>query len=107
MKKFNVKTVFDRYTENEDLLEADIFHLYDTGKECFTDNSGYHDSRHFELIAFNTKTMEKRNFGIHDGMSNFSEDLPIQLVRVYADGSFFIKFSRLTRIYSFQNVDLI
>lgn len=105
MKKFNVKEVFDRYTENEKLIEADIFHLYDIGKECFKDNSGFDDSRHFELVVFNTKTMEKKNYGWHDGIRNFSK-VPAIMFRVYADGSFFIRFKRPVLLNLFQEVYL-
>lgn len=31
---FNIKEVFNRYTENDKLSKVDIFHLYDTGEEC-------------------------------------------------------------------------
>ena len=107
MEKHNAKEVFDRYEETKDLKEADIFHLYDTGKECIVDNSGYHDSRHFELIAFNTETMQKRNCGTHDGISSYHSDIPVRMLRVYSDGSFFIKLGRLAEIELFQNVNLI
>jgi len=75
MDKYNVQEVFDRYKENENLKEADIFHLYDTGEECIKDNTGYHDSRHFILVGFNTKTMEKCELGRHDGLESFSDNL--------------------------------
>ena len=104
MKKFNVNEVFDLYSEANNLQEADIFHLYDTGEECILDNSGYHDSRHFNLIAFNTKTMQKRNFGRHDGISSPFNEIPISLVRVYADGSFLIRFKRPVKITNFSDI---
>lgn len=103
---YNVNEVFDRYQHNEDLKEADIFHLYDTGENCFENNSGYHDSRHFNLIAFNTKTMEKVDLGRHDGIENLNENLSINIVRVYVDGSFFIRLNRLAKISNFQCVTL-
>jgi len=106
-KSINVKEVFNRYTETKELEEADIFHLYDTGEECIKDNSGYHDSRHFELIAFNTETMQKKNCGRHDGITSYSNDLPIRMMRVYADGSFFVKLGRTAKIEMFQNVNLV
>lgn len=106
METYDVKLVFNRYTETPELNEADIFHLYDTGEECLKDNSGYHDSRHFELLAFNTKTMQKKNCGTHDGISCYSKDLPVEMLRVYADGSFFVKLGRLAKIDLFQNVNL-
>lgn len=105
-EKFNTKEVFDKYTENNELNTADIFHLYDTGEECFADNSGYHDSRHFRLIAFNTETMEKCDCGIHDGISSYSDDLTLSAVRVYADGSFFLRLKETVKLSLFQNVHL-
>ena len=60
--------VFEKYTHVEYLKYADIFHLYDTGKNCVDDNSGYHDARHFKLLAFNTNTMQKCDLGQHDGI---------------------------------------
>ncbi len=107
METYDVKEVFNRYTETNELKEADIFHLYDTGEECIKDNSGYHDSRHFELIAFNTETMQKKNCGRHDGITSYSNDLPIRMMRVYADGSFFVKLGRTAKIEMFQNVNLV
>lgn len=107
MKTYDVKKVFDRYTETEGLKEADIFHLYDTGEECIRDNSGYHDCRHFELVAFNTETMQKKNCGRHDGITGYSDDLPVRMLRVYADGSFFVRLGRTARIELFQNVALL
>lgn len=106
MDKYNVQKVFDRYKENENLKEADIFHLYDTGEECIKDNTGYHDSRHFKLIGFNTKTMEKCELGRHDGLESFSDNLCIRKIRVYADGSFFISLSRPAKLHLFQCVSL-
>lgn len=106
MEKYNVQEVFNMYKENENLSEADIFHLYDTSEECLKDNSGYHDSRHFILVGFNTKTMEKCDLGRHDGLESFSNNLCIRKIRVYADGSFFISLSRPAKIDLFQCVSL-
>jgi hypothetical protein len=104
--KFNVSEVFNRYKEDTKLLEANIFHLYDTKKECIKDNSGYHDSRHFRLVAFNSESMTKRELGRHDGLHSFSNDLCIRKIRIYADGSFFISLSRPAKIELFQCVSL-
>jgi len=106
IKKHDAQEVFDRYKENKTLMEFDIFHLYDTGEECIKDNSGYHDSRHFRLVGFNTETMEKCELGRHDGLESFSDDLCIRLVRVYSDGSFFIRLSRPTKVQLSQAVTL-
>ena len=107
MKNFNVEEVFDRYNNNDKLEEADIFHLYDTGDECITDNSGYHDSRHFKLVIFNTKTMEKRTLlGRHDGITSTLNNHSIDKVRIYADGSFFFKLKNVAKLGIFQCIHL-
>lgn len=96
---FNVQAIFDRYTENPKLKKADIFHLYDTGEECIKDDSGMHDSRHFMCIAFNSLTQEKVDLGKHDGIDTLeNEGSPLKLARVYADGSFLIRFMKPVHI---------
>ena len=103
--EYNTEEVFSRYKENQKLTHADIFHLYDTGEECYKNNSGYHDSRHFELIAFNSNTMQKRNLGRHDGIIHYGET-PMLSSRIYADGSFFIRMKKPLEIHNFQCVEL-
>jgi hypothetical protein len=72
MENYDVKEVFNRYTETEELKEADI-----------------------------------KNCGRHDGITSYANDLPIRMMRVYADGSFFVKLGRTAKIGMFQNVDLV
>lgn len=89
---------------------ADIFHLYDTGEECYQDNSGFVDSRQFTLWAFNTHRNEKCNLGNHDGIRTdvFSSNLKLYMIRVYIDGSFFVRFTSPIYIdYNFQQEVLI
>lgn len=106
MKRFNVEEVFSRYKDNPNLTEADIFHLYDTGEECIKDNSGFHDSRHFELVIFNTETMEKKHCGRHDGITNVSDSLSFRIIRIFADGSFFIRLNGLSKVSLLQDIML-
>jgi len=87
-----ISDIFDRYRSSKSLRKADIFHLYDTGERCDENDSGYHDSRHFNLVAFNTRTMEKCDLGKYDGIQNLSEDKVVDLIRIYADGSTIIRF---------------
>lgn len=103
VEKFDVDLIFNQYRYNKDLSEADIFHLYDTGEECIIDNSGFHDSRHFNLMAFNTKTNEKCDLGRHDGLECIT-DLKFRNARIYTDGSFFIHFDRPASISRWQCV---
>jgi len=110
-ESFDYQEVFNRYIETKTLVKANMFHLYDTGKECIIDRGGYYDSRHFRLVAYNIITMQKRDFGIHDGLS-FDEaslakrNIQLSIVRVFADGSFFLQFNKLLQIINGQTVFL-
>jgi hypothetical protein len=106
MENFDVDEVFNQYNENSKLQVADIFHLYDTGMECMNDNSGYHDSRHFILVAYNTETMQKRHYGIHDGIENRNDNNVIRTIRIFADGSFFVRFKKPVDITEYQCITL-
>ena len=107
-RKYNVQEIFDRYKENPYLTHADIFHLYDTGEECYVNNTGYHDSRIFNLIVFNTVTMEKRDLGQHDGITaDIMSVIPLKMIRVYADGSFMIRIEKPAKLDVYQDVKLI
>lgn len=92
MKHYDYQAVFDSYKDTPNLSVADIFHLYDTGKECFHDNSGYQDARHMRVVAFNSETMQKCDLGIHDGIiTTVKEEAKLFLIRMYADGSTLIR----------------
>ena len=104
MKKYDVNKTFNSYKENKQLESANIFHLYDTGKECMIDNSGYHDSRHFKLVVFNTQTMEKRDLGTHDGIQDLSNNAVLDKIRVYADGSFIVTLKQPVKLSIYQHV---
>jgi hypothetical protein len=97
-KKYDYEEVFSRYTENPNLETANIFHLYDTKKQCAVKGDGYRDSRIFNCVAYNTETMEKVNLGEHDGIDLLSVD--VLSVRIFADGSTMIK---LLKEYRFSN----
>lgn len=93
-----IEEVNKMYEKVELLTHADIFHLYDTGKRCVEDDSGYHDSRHFRLIAYNTETKEMNDLGIHDGIQNLKADNNVYQIRVFEDGSFFVRFYKPVEI---------
>lgn len=103
---FNVEEVFSSYTENKELKEADIFHLYDTGEQCLEKNDGFFDSRWFELVAFNTKTKEKKKIGRRNGISCSLNVPKTSMFRVFADGSFLIRFIQPVKFSLFQCVTL-
>lgn len=104
--KYDTKQIFDKYKTVDRLTHADIFHLYDTGKECKPDNSGYHDSRHFTLWIFNTCTMEKCDMGRHDGISAYEQSCDLSMARVYADGSFMLRLTKPAQVMGGQNIYL-
>ena len=106
MPTYDVNKIFNCYKENEQLEAANIFHIYDTGEECAVDNSGYHDSRHFRLVVFNTQTLEKRDLGLHDGIQNLSNNTILDKIRVYADGSFIVVLKRPVKLSIHQDVAL-
>jgi hypothetical protein len=78
----------DKYTENRGLSCFDILHMY-PGEIAYPD--GYYDSRFFRLVAFNTKTMQKREFGIHDSIDLW-EGCAVKMIRIFLDGSTIIVF---------------
>jgi len=84
--------ILNKYEEVDKLYSFNILHLYP--KELAFPN-GYYDSNFFELIAFNTNTMQKINLGRHDAIDFFDilsgEGIEITQASVYADGSFLIK----------------
>lgn len=86
-----VDDIFNRYTENDKLELFDILHMYDTKKLCLIKNSGYHDSRHFELVGYNLKLKQKRKLGLHDSVN--LDRAPVSMVRIFIDGSTMIKFN--------------
>ena len=48
--------ILDKYQVDDTLKAFDIFHLY-PGELAYPD--GYQDSRFFNLVGFNTKTMKR------------------------------------------------
>src|SRR3990167_8394709 len=83
--------LLEHYTETEELNRFDIFHLY-SGKLAYPD--GYYDTRFFELVGFNSKTMQKRELGRHDAI-DFNDGVIIERACIFADGATLLKFSGL------------
>ena len=93
---FDPQAIFDSYTDNDKLNKVNIIHIYDTGIKCIDNNTGFHDSRHFRLVGFNTILKYKRDFGeIFDNITSFQDSIRISTIRVYNDGSFIIVFKQL------------
>lgn len=80
------------YKESDSLELFDILHLYDTGKYCLPDNSGYWDAKHFELVGYNTKEKQFRKLGRHDSINFTCEQSPIDMMRIFADGATLVRF---------------
>lgn len=104
--ELKAKEIFDRYVTNEKLNQVNIFHLYDTGN-LGLDNDGFHDSRFAKVIGFNTITMEKRDFGDRDGIESYLSNANVELIRIFIDGSFLIKFKFLVNVEVFQCLSIL
>jgi len=85
--------ILDKYKPTKNLDQFDILHLYPMGLAFPT---GYYDSRYFNLIGFNTQTMQKRDLGEHDCV-DFS-NCQIEIAQVFADGAFLLKMKHLIKI---------
>jgi len=106
--KFNTEEVFNRYTYNDNLEEADILHLYDIGNKHI--RGGY--NRAFKLVNFNTETKEMREVIILDTLKTLYAKLSIQRTMLYsddaiADESIFFFLSKPAKISNFQCVELL
>lgn len=88
------------YKFNESLDVCHILHMY-PGTLAYP--NGYYDSRFFELVIYNTQTMEYRSIGKHDGI-DISPDAQVRMVRIFADGSTMVRFDHAVRILAFQSV---
>lgn len=87
----------NKYKENNNLNLFNIFHLYP--KEIAYPN-GFYDARFFELVGFNTDTMEKRNLGRHDAIDFPYGNCAISKAQIFADGAFLIQTPYLIEILS-------
>jgi len=92
----------NKYAQNDKLTHADIFHLY-PGRIAYPD--GYHDSRFFTLVGFNTKLMQKRVMNNKDGL-HINKNAHIYLVRIFIDGSTLIRFNKPEIMDIFQCVEI-
>jgi len=86
-----------KYEWNINLKEFNIFHLY-PGEIAYP--NGFHDSRFFNLVGFNTELMKKRDLGRHDSLDFWREKPNILFARVFADGAFLIKMNCLVEAES-------
>ena len=87
--------VLDTYGVWEGLNRFDILHLYP--KELAYPN-GYYDSRFFECVGFNTETMQKCDLGRHDSISFNDKECVVYMLRVFADGAYYIRFAGFVEV---------
>ena len=88
--------ILDAYTENKDLTEFHIIHMYP--KELAYPD-GYYDARFFEFVIFNTDTMEKAHLGERYDSISF-EDCIIARASIFADGAFLISLAHKAWIHN-------
>ena len=86
--------VLNAYKENDELESFNIIHMY---PKKLAYPTGYYDARYFELIAFNTSTMEKKSWGTHDAVF-FENGIIVDRSIIFADGSTLIKFKNFGQI---------
>jgi len=106
-KSFDYQAVYSMYTNDETLSQFDVLHLYDTKKECYKDNSGFHDSRHFNVIGFLRSTRKKKDLGRHDEINMYEASKPISRIRIFADGSTMIIFKEPISVDQGQSLDIL
>lgn len=83
--------ILDEYEINDNLKEFDIFHMY---PREIAYPEGYYDSRFFDLIGYNTETMQKCSLGKHDSMV-FGGNTKIRSVKIFMDGSTMIRMKEI------------
>lgn len=96
--------VLSTYEQVDNLETCDLLHLYDSGENCGENNSGYWDSRHFTLWAFNFNLKKKINLGRHDGI-NMRDGAVVGIIRIFADGSTLVRFAKSVKIGWGQDID--
>lgn len=99
------KDILSIYEEDKNLIWFDILHIYPNYNTKLSDNDCYHDSLKFKAVIFNTKLNKYKVLLDRHDQLNFKEDvltnklLPLNILRVFADGSIVITFSSEVRVY--------
>jgi hypothetical protein len=91
----------NKYTENKELNRFCIIHMYP--KEIAYPN-GYYDAKFADIVGFyydnDLKIREKRHLRQCDALS-FDENVHIEEIRIFADGSTLIKFKHPVTVTGF------
>ena len=96
-----VDAVHKRYT----LGSPETFHILHLYPKGLAYPDGYYDSQFFDLHCFNMETDEKLVIEQRDGLV-FDDDVHVDIVRIFADGSTLIRFKHPVRISVFQAVEV-
>lgn len=91
------------YKLNNSLSEFNILHLY---PRSLAYPDGYWDSKFFDLVGYNYEIMEFRNIAERRDGLDFSNDVIISLIRIFADGSTLIRFKRKVKLNIYQSVEV-
>ncbi len=94
--------ILDTYKENESLQTANIFHVYPTNEEAYP--NGFYDSQFFNIVFYNTETMEKRTLKNHDGIHYVNDSIDLYMNRIYIDGSYFTRFQSVHKFVILQEI---
>ena len=93
------------YTEVHSPIEADIIHIYPSEVLCYP--NGLYDSRWFNIVFFNTEERVRyRSTRKHDQVIS-AWGTAIREFRVFADGSFLIKFHSLKSFEFGQDISIL
>jgi hypothetical protein len=93
--------VLNKYAIDNTLSSCDIIHIYPKGLAY---PNGYYDARFFDMHIYNTQTWTKRIIEDRDGLSFDKSATDIYIMRIYADGSTFIRFQSVHYLDIFQCV---
>lgn len=110
MSEYGIKyteETFSRYREVDfsEMKEFNILHLYNTKKDCYP--NGFHDSKWFEVLCFNTNNKTKSKLVRQQDALNL-RNAEIQTVRYFVDNSLCITFSGLHKFNGiFQASDIV
>ena len=81
------------------MKECNILHIYPK-EACYP--NGYFDAKFFDLLVFNTLSMEKRSIEHRYGLRFY--DMNIDMARVFIDGSTLLRFHNFGRLLIGQDV---
>ena len=108
------KNILSVYKEDDDLIWFNILHIYPDYETKLVDDDCYRNSLKFKAVAYNTKLKKFKELNYNHDQLNFRDFwynsvLPLDIFRVFADGSILIIFDNVVRIaspFAMQVIDL-